>query len=181
MGPLPAGGGTRVLTIQARHGFAGKFPAATVTSSLSDDVSWNNLSGVETLAGDPGDQDQDGMPDWWETENGLSQWDATHDNGARGDLDKDGLSNWEEFVAYTKANDPDSYSKMDYRRSSADRLILEIETSRFRLYQVHYGNSIGTESWIRDSTKGDGSLWESDLYMDPENEIGIFHLEVLLP
>ncbi len=51
------------------------------------------------------DDDNDGLPDWWEKANGLSPTDATGVNGADGDKDGDGMSNLAELRAGTDPDD----------------------------------------------------------------------------
>jgi hypothetical protein len=67
--------------------------AATVTNAPAD---------APVLAGQR-DGDGDGMPDWWELENGLDPRSSSDVNGADGDADGDGLSNLNEYVT---GNDP---------------------------------------------------------------------------
>ncbi len=54
---------------------------------------------------DPSDQDGDGMPDWWEIENGLSLDDCSDDLE---DPDGDMLTNISEFMAGSDPSDPDT-------------------------------------------------------------------------
>jgi DNA-binding protein YbaB len=46
------------------------------------------------------DTDGDGLPDWWESENGLDPNDPAGNNGALGDPDNDGLTNKQEFEGH---------------------------------------------------------------------------------
>ena len=67
------------------------------------------------------DTDGDGLPDWWETANGLDPYSKDSANGAYGDPDGDGLDNWAEYLAGTDPNAydtdrdgyPDYYSRPD--------------------------------------------------------------------
>jgi hypothetical protein len=73
----------------------------------------SNQAEIETYQINPlkGDTDGDGLLDGWEILYGLDPKDdgSTNPNfGAVGDPDKDGLLNWEEQLAGTAANDPDS-------------------------------------------------------------------------
>ncbi len=54
------------------------------------------------------DSDGDGMPDWWEVENGLDPNNTTGVDGAAGDADGDGLSNLYEYYSGTHPADADT-------------------------------------------------------------------------
>jgi hypothetical protein len=54
------------------------------------------------------DADGDGLPEYWEVDNGLDDNDATGDNGATGNPDDDGLDNTGEFDENTDPRNPDS-------------------------------------------------------------------------
>jgi hypothetical protein len=65
--------------------------------TISDETSLGIANVVGTVAGGtaPKDTDQDGMPDEWESQNGLDPADPADRNG---DLDKDGYTNLEEYL-----------------------------------------------------------------------------------
>jgi uncharacterized repeat protein (TIGR01451 family) len=77
---------------------------ATMTVSTQDTNPANNTANFvsHTPALTPGgDDDGDGLPNWWEVTYGLNPWSNDPDNGPNGDPDKDKKSNWEEFQAGT--------------------------------------------------------------------------------
>lgn len=79
---------------------------------LRDDTDRDGLDRWEELAigTDPesGDSDEDGMPDDWEFEHGLSPINDDQTDGGDGDLDGDGLSNMNEYRNLTLPNLPDT-------------------------------------------------------------------------
>ena len=58
------------------------------------------------------DTDGDGLPDFWENQNGFSPTNATGVNGATGDPDSDGFTNIEEYLAGTDPQDGTSLLKI---------------------------------------------------------------------
>jgi len=72
-------------------------------AQVDGDVFTNNtwMTGEPLIDPDALDSDGDGLPDNWETENGLDPFSASGDNGADGDADNDGLNNFYEFLSGT--------------------------------------------------------------------------------
>jgi len=69
---------------------------------------WHDLGAYEFSIADA---DGDGLPDAWETDNGLDPNDdgsGDVNNGPDGDPDSDGLTNWEEYTLGTEPDDPDT-------------------------------------------------------------------------
>jgi uncharacterized repeat protein (TIGR01451 family) len=73
---------------------------ATMTVSSMDTNPANNtanfVSHTPALTPD-GDDDTDGMPNWWESAYGLNPWSNDAENGPNGDPDGDGKTNLQEF------------------------------------------------------------------------------------
>lgn len=139
---LPAGVGTQTVTLHVRHAFAGYFhPSVTVDATADNTVSGNEFSYTQTQATAPDDTDGDGLPDWWEVLNGLNPQSAVGDDGPDGDLDKDGMTNYEEYVADTKANDPNSKLRVEVQRQPNGDVDFVFASSSIRVYSYRVGNS----------------------------------------
>ena len=76
------------------------------------------------------DSDGDGLPDWWETQNGLDSGSADGQDGAWGDPDDDGLNNRAEFLAGTDPWNFDTFgtgfSDYDSRTNAGARTFGEL-------------------------------------------------------
>ena len=75
------------------------------------------------------DADNDGLPDVWELQNGISFASGTGSNGPGADNDNDGWSNYQEYLAGTNPNDPLSVPSIpagaaSYQSAPLVRLIL---------------------------------------------------------
>jgi hypothetical protein len=77
-------------------------------SGSSSDLVWDASLSYVLGSGAANDADQDGLPDDWETANGLSPSDPNGSNGAQGDPDSDGMTNIEEFIADTRPKNASS-------------------------------------------------------------------------
>jgi len=107
------------------------------------------------------DQDDDNLPDDWETANGLSTTDngrINSANGANGDLDSDGLRNAEEFAAGTRADLADTdgdnvsdYDEVEMGESSA----LTADMAPFESIATIPGGSFAaaSDTWIAENGK----------------------------
>ncbi len=76
------------------------------------DTEYKDFSGeyavVYPVGTDFTDSDGDGMPDFWETDNGLNPQSSVGDDGAEGDVDDDGLLNLFEYRLGTDPGSSDS-------------------------------------------------------------------------
>jgi len=68
------------------------------------------------------DTDGDGLPDNWETQNGLNPNSSTDVNGANGDPDGDGFTNIREFLAGTDPQDGTSLLRITQLGSGGRRI-----------------------------------------------------------
>ena len=89
------------------------------------------------------DTDRDGLPDVWETANGLSAANAL-DAGL--DTDGDSLSNREEYIAGTNPNDPSSYLKVD-GMAAGNPATLQFQSVSNRTYTVQFKDGLDAPLW----------------------------------
>ncbi|MDN3487185.1 thrombospondin type 3 repeat-containing protein [Pseudoalteromonas sp. APC 3224] len=102
------------------------------------------------------DTDADGIPDWYELENGLN----VHGDDASFDLDSDGLTNLEEFQLGTQSNlaDTDGDGVSDYQEVKiAGTSALRIDTDNDGLTDFQELSIFQTDALSKD-TDGDGFL-----------------------
>jgi hypothetical protein len=84
------------------------------------------------------DADQDGLPDQWESDNGVDDPDL--------DQDGDGMTNREEYLSGTDPNDPDSYLRIE-RLSLTDSVELEFNAFSNITYSVEYKDALEELAW----------------------------------
>jgi hypothetical protein len=92
------------------------------------------------------DIDGDGLPDLWESANGLNPLLA---DDADGDADHDGVSNRDEYLAGTDPQNPQSYLKIDARNAAAGSVTLGFEAVAGKTYSILYREAGGTGPWFR--------------------------------
>jgi|GEM_PF-1708033 len=114
---VPAGALSGQMTLGTRfdqiEGFEGLMDDAFLWGgALNDgDITTIAAGGISGFAGLAVDSDGDGLPDWWEIQNGLNAGDngsVLAANGGPGDPDSDGLTNAQEFTRGTLARDADT-------------------------------------------------------------------------
>jgi hypothetical protein len=92
-----------------------------------------------------GDTDGDGIPDVWESANGLNPTNALD---AVLDPDRDGMNNRDEYVSGTDPQNSSDFFKIDEILAGSPRLITFRAISN-RSYSVQYKNSLSTASWSK--------------------------------
>lgn len=86
------------------------------------------------------DTDQDGMPDQWETDNGVSDPNA--------DPDGDTMTNLGEYIAGTDPNNGQSYLKIDQLTTGSGATVQFMAVSN-KSYTIEYCDGLGTTPWTR--------------------------------
>ena len=86
------------------------------------------------------DADGDGLPDQWETDNGVTDPNA--------DDDRDGMTNLAEYIAGTNPKDPLSYLKIDKLTLGSGAAVRFVALSN-KTYTVEYTDAIGIGLWQR--------------------------------
>ncbi|HEX8680536.1 MAG TPA: hypothetical protein VF683_11280, partial [Chthoniobacterales bacterium] len=97
------------------------------------------LLGFETGAALSYDTDGDRLPDWFESQYGLSSSSPNGDNGANGDPDRDGRTNLQEYIIGSNPTAADSAGfGLKITRTSASTVSLKFPSIRDRVYRVFY-------------------------------------------
>jgi len=117
-----------------------------VTVNLSSDLSSPPTGSTLTVTGSPADSDDDGMPDWWETEHSLQPGIA----GGDLDSDNDGLSDLLEFAfaGNPRQLDPDKRPLAASVFDGQDRflaLTFDRRKNGSLIYRIFESNTLG--SW----------------------------------
>jgi hypothetical protein len=119
------------------------------------------LSPAGTLTVVP-DTDQDGLPDDWETNNGLNPDNA---GDALLDPDGDGLTNEEEYIAGTDHLDAASYLKVD-QVSAAEAVAIEFIAVSNKTYTVQFTDNLNSGLWIKLSDVAHQTVTRTEILLD---------------
>lgn len=152
--------------------------AAPVQATLNIEVQGDNDGDGLSDATDP-DDDNDGIPDDWETAHSLDPLTADSSD----DPDFDHSSNGEEYVADTDPNDPSSRLNVRIERNSESGApVLRFTTSANRMYAIeHRGDLVnGTWSELIIPFAGSGAVMVIDL-PDVDDPMHFYRLRVELP
>ncbi len=118
--------------------------AATFTLNVSN-VTHASSPGYATGIILPLDSDGDGMPDYWETANGLDPQDAS--DGVL-DSDHDGVSNRDEYQFGTDPQSPASRFSLASPQSKPGGMVIRFNTGLDRTYRVEFKNDLNEPAWL---------------------------------
>jgi hypothetical protein len=120
----------------------------TVAASWGDDpASWQATTpspGVFSSSLPDADRDEDGMPDAWESQNGL---DPDDPSDAVDDADEDGMNNLDEYRSGTDPRSGASVLRVVSVRRAAEEVVLEVEVTAGRSYTVEQTESLLSADW----------------------------------
>jgi hypothetical protein len=100
-------GGLYVVTISNARDLAGNDMPENSGHIFTVDTGDTNSDGAVNLDGT--DDDNDGLPGYWEEANGLDDHDSDGINGKDGDFDNDGWTNYQEYLRGTDPSDETSF------------------------------------------------------------------------
>jgi hypothetical protein len=105
------------------------------------------------------DTDGDGLPDYWETEHGLSPTNSVGLNGANGDADSDGQNNRQEFLAGSDPQNGSDHFHVESVSVTATSATLRFQAAGNRTYSVLYSENSPAGPWqkLADVPFGAGS------------------------
>lgn len=160
----------------AANGFTN---VVTVSANQADaNLANNTATKVTSGTGPVPDNDGDGMPNWWETLNGLSFVSTNSPNGALHDRDGDGVSNFDEWLADTKANDATSFFQIEAIGVNGGVTTLQFQSSPIRRYRAQFTPELNTAFTNILNFNGTGGM----ININHTNSTGgYYRLEALLP
>jgi hypothetical protein len=94
------------------------------------------------------DTDGDGLPDWWEIQNGLDPYSAVGVNGAAGDKDGDRMSNYEELWANTVASNENDFLEVFINVGGGNA-------------QITWPSKTNINYWVQRANDLSGTDWQS--------------------
>ncbi len=109
------------------------------------DTNTPTVSRTWTVGTGPADSDNDGMPDDWETEHGLT----VGADDAADDDDGDGMTNVREYLAGTDPQDAASRLALAIAPPSGGTLELRLNAVSNKSYTVQYRSDLATGAWLR--------------------------------
>ena len=118
------------------------FSEATARDIDGDGLNNTNETALGTDSG-LWDSDGDGMPDGYEVANGLNP--LANDAGL--DKDTDGVLNWNEYVANTRAGDPDSLFQLVSVTSGTESASLVHPVTTGRVYTIQFADQLAGQQW----------------------------------
>lgn len=155
VGSLAAGASATIsLVVKLPPSFEGSVTnAVSVSSNQQDPAPGNNSASVVTSV--LADTDTDGMPDTFETANGLNPDDPSD---ASGDSDGDGASNLDEWRAGTSPADPGSVLRITGMIQDSAGMHITFSTVSGKQYRVDYCNTLAPPNWqkLADGIAGTG-------------------------
>ncbi len=126
----------------------GSGPSLQRLSALAfgnDPINWVATTPTPGQFSPTADSDADGLPDGWEIAHGTN-WKAPD---AQADLDGDGMSNWEEFLAGTHPNDPESCLRLEAFREQPGSVVLQFLAVSNRTYSILCSDSVNAPVWSK--------------------------------
>lgn len=121
-----------------------------VTGYADDPANW--LAALRLVPG--ADADNDGLPDEWETANGLATNSGAGDNGPDGDPDGDGFNNRQELLNGTDPRNAASAVRLGVSFGGGNYINLHLAASPGRTFRVESSSTLANGSWqfVRDVT-----------------------------
>jgi len=146
-------------------------PAAShvLTARAADDQAAVRISApvAVSVTGGSGDSDNDGLPDAWETGNGL----VVGVNDAGLDPDGDGMTNLQEYLAGTNPQDSGSALRLEAFADPAG-VALRFTARTGKSYSLQFCNNLAADLWLSFSNLGPFSVSQIVWLTDPSTTSG---------